>query len=73
MTKHVVNKEVSICEAPFFVASVDEATRQAYRDIDCPACLRQALAASEARTRAIRDLLAKVEAEIEAKVEEDPQ
>ena len=57
--KHVVHKEVSICEAPFFVASVDETTRQAYRDIDCPACLRQALAASEARTRAIRDLLSK--------------
>lgn len=61
MTKHAHVKEQSICEAPFFVADVDETTRAAYRGIDCAACLRQALAASEARTRAIRELLAKVE------------
>lgn len=62
MSKHVLVKAQAICETSFFVESVDETTRQAYRDISCAACLRQAIAASEQRTQAIRDLLAKVEA-----------
>ena len=61
MTKHVHIKHQSICESPFFVASADEMTRTAFHDIDCADCLRQALAAAEARTRAIRELLVKRE------------
>ena len=61
MTKHVLVKEQSICETSFYVESIDETTRLAYRDINCAACLRQAIAASEQRTQAIRDLLVKVE------------
>jgi len=62
LIKHVIVKEQAICESTFFVASLDETTRLAFRDIDCPACLRQALAAAEQRVHALRDLLAKVEA-----------
>ena len=61
MTKHVIMKAQSICETTFFVESLDETTRLAFRDIDCAACLRQALAAAEQRTQVLRELLAKVE------------
>ena len=62
MTKHVIVKYQSICETPFFVESLDETTRLAFRDIDCAGCLRQALAAAEQRTQVLRELLTKVEA-----------
>lgn len=61
MSKHVLVKAQAICETPFFIESIDETTRSAYRDIDCAACLRQALAAAEQRTHVIRELLAKAE------------
>lgn len=61
MIKHVLVKEQAICETSFFVESIDEATRLAFRDINCTPCLRRAIAASEQRTQAIRELLAKVE------------
>jgi hypothetical protein len=61
VTKHIVVQQASICEAPFFVASVDEATHKAHVGIDCIVCMRQALAASEARARAIRTLITKAE------------
>jgi hypothetical protein len=60
--KHVLVKEQPICEMVFFVESIDETTRSAYRGIDCLACLRRAIAASEQRTHVLRDLLACVEA-----------
>jgi hypothetical protein len=59
--KHVTIKEQAICVTPFFVEGVNETTRTAFHDIDCTACLRQALAAAEARTRLLRELLDKVE------------
>ena len=62
VSKHVFVKEQAICETTFFVESLDETTRLAFRDIDCAACLRQALAAAEQRTQVLRELLAKVEA-----------
>ena len=61
MSKHVLLKEQALCETTFFVESIDETTRLAYRDIDCAACLRQALAAAEQRTQVLRELLVKVE------------
>lgn len=61
MTKHALVREQSICETTFFVESVDEMTRSAFRDISCRSCLLQAIAASEQRTLALRDLLAKME------------
>lgn len=62
MIKHVLVKEQAICETTFFVEAIDETTRLAYRDINCAACLRQALAAAEQRTQVLRELLANVEA-----------
>lgn len=62
MTKHVLLRDQAICETSFFVESVDESTRSTYRDINCAACLRKALGASEARTRVLLDLIVKVEA-----------
>lgn len=61
MIKHVLVKEQEICETTFFVESIDETTRSAYRDINCRSCLLQAIAASEQRTQILRDLLVKVE------------
>jgi hypothetical protein len=61
VTKHAHVKEQTICETTFFVESVVDTTRSAYFAIDCPKCLRQALAASEARTHVLRDLLSKAE------------
>ena len=62
VSKHVLVKEQAICETTFFVETVDETTRSAYRDISCAVCLRQALAAAEQRIQVLRELLAKVEA-----------
>jgi hypothetical protein len=61
VSKHVLVKAQAICETSFFVESIDETTRQAYRDITCVACLRQAIVASEQRTQVIREQLARVE------------
>ena len=63
MSKHALVKEQAICETTFFIESVDESTRTAFRCVECRACLLQAIAASEQRTQAIRDLLAKLETE----------
>ena len=61
MIKHVLVKEQPICETSFFVEAIDETTHVAFRGVDCVACLRQALAASEQRTQVIRELIAKAE------------
>lgn len=61
MTKHAYDKNQTICTTPFFVEAIVDTARSAYLSIDCPKCLRQALAASEARTHVLRDLLSKVE------------
>ena len=62
VSKHVLVKEQAICETTFFIESIDETTRLAYRDIRCAACLRQALAAAEQRTLVLRELLERAEA-----------
>jgi hypothetical protein len=59
--KHVLVKEQAICEASFYVAEIDTATRSAFRDINCAACLRRAITASEQRTAALLDLLGQLE------------
>jgi len=61
VSRHARVKEQPMCETTFFVESVVDTTRSAYFDIDCPKCLRQALAASEARTHVLRELLGKLE------------
>jgi hypothetical protein len=60
--KHVCLKEQAICETAFFVESLIDTTRSAWRDIDCRSCLLQGIAASEARTQLLRDFLAVVDA-----------
>ena len=61
MTRHARVKDQSICETTFFIEVAVDATRAAYFSIDCPKCLRQALAASEARSHVLRELLAKAD------------
>ena len=61
MTKHVHLREQTICETTFYVEALVDQTRAAYFSIDCPKCLRQALAASEARSHVLRELLSKAE------------
>ena len=67
MTKHARVKEQSICETTFFLEALVDQTRSAYLSIDCPKCLRQALAASEARSHVLRELLAKLEVSVESR------
>ena len=61
MTKHARVKDQPICETAFFVEGAVDTTRAAYFVIDCPKCLRKALAASEARSHVLRELLSKAE------------
>ena len=61
MIKHVHVREQVICETTFYIEALVDQTRSAYFAIDCPKCLRQALAASEARSHVLRELLAKAE------------
>lgn len=52
----------SICATDGTVEQVVDATRAVFGYVDCPACLRRAIAESEARAQVLRDLLDKAEA-----------
>jgi hypothetical protein len=50
-----------ICESEGSVERVVDATRAVFMDVECPACLRRAIAESEARLFVLRELLDKAE------------
>lgn len=52
----------SICTTEGTVDQMVDATRAIFGYVDCPACLRRAIAESEARAHVLRDLLDKLEA-----------
>ena len=51
----------AICATQGTVDEVVDATRAVFGGVDCPGCLRRAVAESEARTHVLRELLDKVE------------
>jgi hypothetical protein len=51
-----------ICTLASSVEMIGEATLSIYGCVDCPDCLRRAIAEGEERTRVLRDLLGKLEA-----------
>lgn len=59
--KHVYSTERPICALESRVDRIGDATRAIYRGIDCPDCLRRAIAEADERSRVLRDLLAKTE------------
>ncbi len=61
MIRHVLAGDRQICSMDTFVAAIHATTRSIYQGIDCPACLRAAIAASEERTVVLRELLDRVE------------
>lgn len=52
----------AICETQGSVEAVVDATRAIFGSVECPDCLRRAIAESEARMHVLRELLDKVEA-----------
>lgn len=62
MTRHMYSIKHPICELAASVESIGNATRAIYRVVDCPDCLRLAIAESEERVRVLRDLLGRAEA-----------
>ena len=52
----------SICKTDGSVDLVVDATRAVFGSVECPDCLRRAIAESDARGHVLRELLEKVEA-----------
>lgn len=59
--RHMHSIDRPICEAESPVDALGRATRMIYGGIECPDCLRRAIAEAEERARVLRELLAKVE------------
>lgn len=60
--KHVpTSTGASICVTEGTVDMVIDATRAVFCYVDCPDCLRRAIAETEARGHVLRELLEKVE------------
>jgi hypothetical protein len=60
--RHMHSVDRPICEAESSIDALGSATRMIYGGIECPDCLRRAIAEAEERARVLRELLAKVEA-----------
>lgn len=52
-----------LCELSPSVERIGIGTRAIYRTVDCPDCLRRAIAEAEERARVLRELLAKIQEE----------
>jgi len=59
--RHMHSIDRPICEAESSVDALGRATRMIYGGIECPECLRRAIAEAEERARVLRELLAQVE------------
>jgi hypothetical protein len=53
--------DLPFCAETTAVAAIAEATKMLYDAVDCPNCLRRAIAEAEERARGLSELLAKVE------------
>ncbi len=60
--KHMTTSvERRLCELDPSIEMIGQATRVIYDFVDCPNCLRRAIAEAEERTRVLRELLGAVE------------
>jgi hypothetical protein len=57
---HAIDR--ALCALSSSADLIGSATQSIFGDIDCPDCLRRAIADGEERLRVLRDLLSKVEA-----------
>ena len=60
--RHMLSVERPICGIPSTTGMIGNAVRIIFGDVDCPDCLRRAIAEAEERAITLRELLAKVEA-----------
>jgi len=56
---HSVERPICGLDSP--IESIGHTVRVIFGDVDCPDCLRRAIAEAEERARVLRDLLVKVE------------
>lgn len=59
--RHMHSMDRPICEAESSVDALGRATRMIYGGVECPSCLRRAIAEAEERARVLQELLDKVE------------
>ena len=59
--RHMHSIDRPICEAESTVDALGRATRMIYGGVECPDCLRRAIAEAEERARVLRELLEAVE------------
>ena len=59
--RHMHTIDRPLCQLDSPVDLIGSSTRAIYGAVDCPDCLRRAIAEADARSRALRDLLARVE------------
>ena len=60
--RHMLSVERPICGLDSPITTIGDAVRVIFGSVDCPDCLRRAIAEAEARAGALRELLVKVEA-----------
>lgn len=60
--RHMHSIDRPICEADSSVEALGRATRMIYGGVECPDCIRRAIAEAEERARVLRELLEKLEA-----------
>lgn len=60
--RHMLSVERPICGLTSPVSMIADAVRVIFGTVDCPDCLRRAIAEAEARAAVLRELLVKAEA-----------
>jgi len=60
--KHMHALDRALCTLASSADLIGDATQSIFGDVDCPDCLRRAIAEGEERTRVLRELLVKAEA-----------
>lgn len=60
--RHMHSISRPICGLDTSIETIGHATRAIFGDVECPDCLRRAIAEAESRAQVLRELLAKVEA-----------
>ena len=60
--RHMLSVEHPICGLTSSVSMIGDAVRVIFGSVDCPNCLRRAIAEAEERAIVLRELLVKAEA-----------
>ncbi len=59
--RHLHSIDRPLCQLYPAADQIGDSTRAIYGDVDCPDCLRRAIAEAEIRARVLRELLTRVE------------